>query len=215
MDIKNMTAKERAELKAQIEAEERAEKQKREDDITAYKNSVDEFCRAGFATLSAVSEAMHKAKEKMFADAETLISMKEELFRTKSDRRSDQFTTSDGRITIALGSRTNDGWDDTVNVGIGMAKEFIKSLAKDEEAAALSEMVMGLLAKDRKGNLKASRVLQLRETANKSGYAKLIEAVDIIQAAYQPVETCQFISVSYKDDKGVKHTLPLSLAAME
>ena len=215
MDIKNMTAKERAELKAQIEAEERAEKQKREDDITAYKNSVDEFCRAGFATLSAVSEAMHKAKEKMFADAETLISMKEELFRTKSDRRSDQFTTSDGRITIALGSRTNDGWDDTVNVGIGMAKEFIKSLAKDEEAAALSEMVMGLLAKDRKGNLKASRVLQLRETANKSGYAKLIEAVDIIQAAYQPVETCQFISVSYKDDKGIKHTLPLSLAAME
>ena len=215
MDIKNMTAKERAELKAQIEAEERAEKQKREDDITAYKNSVDEFCRAGFATLSVVSEAMRKAKDKMFADAETLISMKEELFRTKSDRRSDQFTTSDGRITIALGSRTNDGWDDTVNVGIGMAKEFIKSLAKDEEAAALSEMVMGLLAKDRKGNLKASRVLQLRETANKSGYAKLIEAVDIIQAAYQPVETCQFISVSYKDDKGVKHTLPLSLAAME
>ena len=215
MDIKNMTAKERAELKAQIEAEERAEKQKREDDITAYKNSVDEFCRAGFATLSVVSEAMRKAKDKMFADAETLISIKEELFRTKSDRRSDQFTTSDGRITIALGSRTNDGWDDTVNVGIGMAKEFIKSLAKDEEAAALSEMVMGLLAKDRKGNLKASRVLQLRETANKSGYAKLIEAVDIIQAAYQPVETCQFISVSYKDDKGVKHTLPLSLAAME
>lgn len=215
MDINNMTAKERAELKAQIEAEERAEKQKREDDITAYKNSVDEFCRAGFATLSVVSEAMRKAKEKMFADAETLISMKEELFRTKSDRRSDQFTTSDGRITIALGSRTNDGWDDTVNVGISMAKEFIKSLAKDEEAAALSEMVMGLLAKDRKGNLKASRVLQLRETANKSGYAKLIEAVDIIQAAYQPVETCQFISVSYKDDKGVKHTLPLSLAAME
>lgn len=210
-----MTAKERAELKAQIEAEERAEKQKREDDITAYKNSVDEFCRAGFATLSVVSETMRKAKEKMFADAETLISMKEELFRTKSDRRSDQFTTSDGRITIALGSRTNDGWDDTVNVGISMAKEFIKSLAKDEEAAALSEMVMGLLAKDRKGNLKASRVLQLRETANKSGYAKLIEAVDIIQAAYQPVETCQFISVSYKDDKGVKHTLPLSLAAME
>ena len=215
MDIKNMTAKERAELKAQIEAEERAEKQKREDDITAYKNSVDEFCRAGFATLSVVSETMRKAKEKMFADAETLISMKEELFHTKSDRRSDQFTTSDGRITIALGSRTNDGWDDTVNVGISMAKEFIKSLAKDEEAAALSEMVMGLLAKDRKGNLKASRVLQLRETANKSGYAKLIEAVDIIQAAYQPVETCQFISVSYKDDKGVKHTLPLSLAAME
>lgn len=40
-----MTAAQRAELKAQLEAEERAEKQKREDDIAAYKDSVDEFCR--------------------------------------------------------------------------------------------------------------------------------------------------------------------------
>ena len=72
-----------------------------------------------------------------------------------------------------------------------------------------------LLAKDRKGNLKASRVLQLREIARKSGYPELIEATDIIQSAYRPVDSCQFISVSYKDEKGVKRALPLSLAAME
>ena len=41
-----MTAAERASLKAQLEAEERAEKQKREDDINAYKDSVDGFCRS-------------------------------------------------------------------------------------------------------------------------------------------------------------------------
>ena len=76
-------------------------------------------------------------------------------------------------------------------------------------------MVMSLLAKDRKGNLKASRVLQLREIARKSGYPALIEATDIIQGAYRPEETCQFISASWKDDRGVKHTLPLSMAAMD
>ena len=38
MDITKMTAAQRAELKAQLEAEERAEKQKREDDIAAYKD---------------------------------------------------------------------------------------------------------------------------------------------------------------------------------
>ena len=116
---------------------------------------------------------------------------------------------------MALGYRTNDGWDDTVNVGVDKVKTFIKSLAKDEDSAALTEMVMNLLAKDRKGNLKASRVLQLREIARKSGYPQLIEATDIIQNAYRPVDTRQYISVSYKDDKGVKQTLPLSLAAME
>ena len=208
MDITKMTAAQRAELKAQLEAEERAEKQKREESIAAYKSSVDEFCRSKFSRLQALSEEMRRLKEEVFGDAETLIALKDELFRTKSDRHSNQFTTSDGKITVALGYRTNDGWVDKV-------KTFIKSLAKDEDSAALTEMVMNLLAKDRKGNLKASRVLQLREIARKSGYPQLIEATDIIQNAYRPVDTCQFISVSYKDDKGVKQTLPLSLAAME
>ena len=214
MDITKMTAAQRAELKAQLEAEERAEKQKREESIAAYKSSVDEFCRNKFSRLQALSEEMRRLKEEVFGDAETLIALKDELFRTKSDRHSNQFTTSDGKITVALGYRTNDGWDDTVNVGVDKVKTFIKSLAK-EDSAALTEMVMNLLAKDRKGNLKASRVLQLREIARKSGYPQLIEATDIIQNAYRPVDTCQFISVSYKDDKGVKQTLPLSLAAME
>ena len=214
MDITKMTAAQRAELKAQLEAEERAEKQKREESIAAYKSSVDEFCRSKFSRLQALSEEMRRLKEEVFGDAETLIALKDELFRTKSDRHSNQFTTSDGKITVALGYRTNDGWDDTVNVGVDKVKTFIKSLAKDEDSA-LTEMVMNLLAKDRKGNLKASRVLQLREIARKSGYPQLIEATDIIQNAYRPVDTCQFISVSYKDDKGVKQTLPLSLAAME
>ena len=215
MDITKMTAAQRAELKAQLEAEERAEKQKREESIAAYKSAVDEFCRNQFSRGQALSEERRRLKEEVFGDAETLIALKDELFRTKSDRHSNQFTTSDGKITGALGYRTNDGWDDTVNVGVDKVKTFIKSLAKDEDSAALTEMVMNLLAKDRKGNLKASRVLQLREIARKSGYPQLIEATDIIQNAYRPVDTCQFISVSYKDDKGVKQTLPLSLAAME
>jgi hypothetical protein len=215
MDVSKMTAAQRAELKAQLEAEERAEKQKREENISAYKGSVDEFCRGKFERLEQLSNLMRSLKEEVFKEAETLIQLKEELYHTKSDRHSDQFTSSDGRITIALGSRTNDGWDDTVNAGVARVKEFIRSLAKDADSAALTEMVMNLLAKDRKGNLKASRVLQLREIARTSGYPELIEATDIIQSAYRPVDTCQFISVSYKDDKGQKHNLPLSLAAME
>ena len=128
MDITKMTAAQRAELKAQLEAEERAEKQKREESIAAYKSSVDEFCRNKFSRLQALSEEMRRLKEEVFGDAETLIALKDELFRTKSDRHSNQFTTSDGKITVALGYRTNDGWDDTVNVGVDKVKTFIKSL---------------------------------------------------------------------------------------
>lgn len=62
---------------------------------------------------------------------------------------------------------------------------------------------------------RSNRVLQLRAIAQKSESPELIEATDIIQAAYRPVDTCRFVSVQYKDEKGLKQTLPLSLAAME
>lgn len=215
MDISKMTSAERAELMAQLEAEERAEKQKRENDIAAYKNSVDEFCRGKFARLQALSNEMRRLKEEIFNDAETLITLKEELFRTKCDRRSDTFTTSDGRITISLGNRTNDGWDNTVEVGIAKVKEYLQSLAKDEDGAKMFEVVMKLLAKDRKGNLRAGAMIQLEQHARRFGDPLFIEGVEIIRQSYRPVDSCQFVSASWKDDHGIRHTLPLSLAAME
>lgn len=215
MDITKLTAEQRAELKAQLEAEERAEKQKRQEDIDAYKQSVDEFVRTTFERMKKVSELMREEKNTAFTAADTIIALKDELYDTKTDRHSNSFTSSDGMISITLGRRTNDGWDDTVNVGVQKVHDFFKSMARDEEMAALTEMVMSLLARDKKGNLKASRVLQLREVARKSGYSDLMEAVDIIQQAYKPVESVEFISVQYKDENGVKQTLPLSLASME
>jgi len=215
MDITKLTAEQRAELKAQLEAEDRAEKQKRQDDIDAYKQSVDEFVRTTFERMKKVSELMREEKNTVFTAADTIIALKDELYDTKTDRHSNSFTSSDGMISITLGRRTNDGWDDTVNVGVQKVHDFFKSMARDEEMAALTEMVMSLLARDKKGNLKASRVLQLREVARKSGYSDLMEAVDIIQQAYKPVESVEFISVQYKDENGVKQTLPLSLASME
>lgn len=215
MDITKLTAEQRAELKAQLEAEERAEKQKRQDDIDAYKQSVDDFVRGTFERMKRVSDLMRSEKDSVFTAAETLISLKDELYNTKTDRHSNSFTSADGMVSITLGKRTNDGWDDTVNVGVQKVTDFFKSMARDEEMAALAEMVMSLLSRDKKGNLKASRVLQLREVARKSGYQELIDAADIIQAAYSPVETVEFISVQYKDENGVKRALPLSLASME
>jgi len=215
MNLNDLTPAQRAELKAQLEAAERAEKQKRQDDIDAYKQSVDDFVRSTFERMKRVSETMRSEKDSVFTAAETLITLKDELYNTKTDRHSNSFTSADGMVSITLGKRTNDGWDDTVNVGVQKVTDFFKSMARDEEMAALAEMVMSLLSRDKKGNLKASRVLQLREVARKSGYQELIDAADIIQAAYSPVETVEFISVQYKDENGIKRALPLSLASME
>lgn len=215
MDIKNLTAEQRAALKAQIEAEERAESQKRQESIDAYKQMVDEFCSDTFERMKKISELLRTEKERVFAAADLLIEQKEALFKTKQDRHSNQFTTADGKYTVALGYRTNDGWDDTVDVGIAKVKEYLKSLTTTDEGAKAVDIIMKLLAKDKKGNLKASAMIQLEQHASKYGDPLFIEGVQIIRDAYRPVDSCQFISVSWKDDNGVKHNLPLSLAAMD
>lgn len=215
MDISQMTAAERAALREQLEAQERADSQKRQESIDAYKQMVDEFCVEVFGRMKKVSDQLRTEKERVFRDAELLIKQKEQLFKVKQYRHSNQFTTSDGKYTVALGYRTNDGWDDTVNEGIAKVKEYLATLASTEEGARAVSIILKLLTKDKKGNLKASSMIQLEQEAAKNGDPLFIEGVQIIRDAYRSVDSCQFISVSYKDDNGVKHTLPLSLSSMD
>lgn len=207
-----MTSQQRAELKAQLEAQEAAEKQKRLDDMNAYKDLVAGFCHRTKDRLLALSGQMRQHKDDVFRDVEAVIELKEALFNTKLDRHSNSFT-ADG-ITVSLGRRTNDGWDDTVDVGIAKVKDFLCGLAKDEDSGKLYTAVMQLLSKDKKGNLKASALLQLEKYAAEWNDPVFTEGVEIIRNAYTPVETCDFISVSYKDEDGKVHAIPLSLAAM-
>lgn len=215
MDISRMTAAERAALREQLEAQDRADSQKRQESIDAYKQMVDEFCVEVFGRMKKVSDQLRTEKERVFGNAELLIKQKEQLFKVKQDRHSNQFTTSNGKYTVALGYRTNDGWDDTVNEGIAKVKEYLATLASTEDGARAVSIILKLLTKDKKGNLKASSMIQLEQEAAKNGDPLFIEGVQIIRDAYRPVDSCQFISVSYKDDNGVKHTLPLSLSSMD
>ena len=212
MDIANMTPQQRAELKAQLEAQEAAEKQKRLDDTNAYKDLVSGFCHRTKDKLLALSGMMRQHKDEVFNDVASNIQLKEALYNVKVDRHSNSFT-ADG-ITVSLGRRTNDGWDDTVEAGIAKVKEFLATLAKDDDSAKLYKAVMQLLSKDRKGNLKASSMLQLERYAAEWNDPLFSEGVQIIREAYRPVETCDFISVTYKDEDGKVHAIPLSLAAM-
>lgn len=215
MELKNLTSDERAELKAQLAAEEAADKQRIQQSRDDYKNLVDEFVRANISKLRSLSEQMQAIKLDVFADAQTLVEMKNELFKVKIDRMSDTFTSTDGAMSITMGNRSNEGWDDTVNAGIAKVKEFLGTLARDENSAMLVDTVMSLMAKDRKGNLKASKVLELEKMAIKSQDPIFLDGIAIIKAAYRPAPSCQFIEVTLKDEKGNDVKLPLSMASMK
>lgn len=215
MDINDLTKEQRAELKAQLAAEEKAEEANLQRERQSYNNLRDEFVSRTFRSLKQLSDCMLAEKQTIFEESATLDTMQQRLFKVKLDRKSCTMTHSDGRISIKVGNRLNDGWDDTVEIGIEKVREYLGTLATDEKSARLVNAITQLLAKDQKGTLKANKVLELEKMANEVQDTTFLEGIRIIKDAYRPVPTCQFVEVKYKDENDVERSLPLSMSAMD
>jgi len=212
-----MTADERREFEAY-----RAEKQKKEaaerrkQQRTDYAAMVDDEVRTTLPVLRELSEQIKTVKSTVFGNFDAILRMKSEVLGlTKDDQRSHTFTTSDSKFRLTLGVNTVDGYRDTVEDGIAMVKGYIQSLAKDETSKALVNAVLRLLSRDGQGNIKASRVLQLRKMAEETGDERFIEGVQIIEESYQPTETKKYIRAEYKNDKGAWVNIPLGMTDVE
>ena len=137
MDLSKLTAEERAALKAQLDAEEKVERNRIEQERETYKQLVDVTVKACVTKLQKLSSEMMRNKQEVFNEFAAVINMKNELFKVKGDRQSDTFTTSDGVMRITLGNRVNEGWDDTVEAGVEIVKEYLGTLAKDENLSLI------------------------------------------------------------------------------
>ncbi len=215
IDLNKLSAEELASLELQMKERKEAESLRIQKERETYKKLKDEAILKFFNQLQEISTLLIATKKDVFEGFDDIISMKDELYKTKSDRQTDSLTTTDGKITIKLGNRVNDGWADTVDVGITKVKEYLRTLAKDENSADLLDTIMKLISKDRKGNLKANRVLELEQLAQKRNDPTFTEGINIIKEAYRPVPTCQFIDVKYRDENGKEHNLPLSMSSIE
>lgn len=191
-----------------------AKDQKVKDNRATYKKMVNETVPALFHELLGVSITLSEMKTKVFADLQTLIEMKAEVFGKADNKYSHSFTTECG-ITIMIGHRYNDGWDDTVTAGISKVTAFMESLGKDKNSKMLVKTIMQLLSKDDKGNLKSSRVLQLKKLAEETGDPEFLDGINIIQQSYNPVKTKEFITVKYKGNNGETMELPLDITTAE
>ena len=215
MELKDLTREEKAALLEELEADRKAEAAKIAAEREAYKDIVDSTVREQAKRLREVSRFILEAKSEVFEAFETVIRMKCELYGVRDNQQTYSFTTKDGTMSVTIGNRVNEGWDDTVNAGITKVQDFLQTLARDENSAALVETVMRLLSRDRKGNLKASKVLELDKLAARVGNAELSDGIRIIKEAYRPSPTCQFVETSIKDGHGVWRNLPLSMSALE
>ena len=193
------------------EEKQAAEKKMRED----YRSMVDEAIEALMPDLKDISDNLASYKKKVFEDFKAILELKGEMFRLNDkalDNQSHTFTNSEGTKRIVIGNYVTDGYLDTADDGIAKVKEYIASLAKDDDSRALVSMVMRLLAKDAKGTLKASRIIQLRKMAEESGNADFIDGVRIIEDAYQPQVSRLFLKAYVRNaGTGAWDQIPLGM----
>lgn len=217
MEQVQMSVEERKEFEAfKAEREKKRREKERKQQRQQYATLVDDEIAATIPKLREVSEMLKKAKDNIFGNFETILKMKAEIIGAAHDGQcSHTFTNSDSTLRIILGVNCIDGYRDTVEDGISMVKSYIESLAKDEATKSLVNAVLRLLSRDGQGNIKASRVLQLRKMAEDSGDEQFLEGVRIIEESYQPTVSKKFIRAQYKDNNGAWRYIPLGMTDVD
>ncbi|MGV4555845.1 DUF3164 family protein [Ornithobacterium rhinotracheale] len=207
MSLENLTTEELA-------AELKRREQEKADERKVYKELVNRELPQIVEPLKMLSENIGKIKLFVFESLKALLDLKCNAYGVKDTQQSHTFSDDKGN-TITYGFRIIDGWDDTVTAGIDKVREFIASLAKDEATGKLVHAVNQLLKKDAKGNLKASRVLELTKLAEDFNNDNFTDAVNIIRQAYKPQRSAFFVEASQTDAQGKKINIPLSISAVD
>lgn len=208
-----MTPEEFARYKqAMAEQIRRDEAQRAKEEREAYRSlaatTVDEF----FPRLESTSNTLSKMKRLLYDSFSQVVETKREVMGAETQgQRSHSFLSTDGTKRIIIGYYQRDGWDETVEDGIAKVRDYISSLAGDEETRKLVDIILDLLSRDGKGNLKADKVLQLDKYAASIQDARFSEGVAIIKEAYRPVRTKDFVRAQTKNAMGGWDDLPLGM----
>lgn len=212
-----MTETERKEFAAYKLQKQEAEKKARiEQEKADYKKTVSELVEELFPRVQQVSKNIGGLKKEVYDTFMTVIDIKKELYNVKEGQNWHTFINEDMTKRITIGRNVTVGYDDTVNEGIQKVKEFITSLAGDDEKTQmLVNTVLRLLSKDKKGNLKPEKVLELEKLAEDYNNEEFTEGVKIIRDAYKPQYTKQFVKAEYKDDKGEWQNVPMNIVDCE
>jgi hypothetical protein len=209
--LENLSPSELDALSAELEARRKAERERVKAERETYKSLVNDSVDSIFPMLSQVSHDLSVQKQRVYDTFAAALNMKAELYDVPADQQTHTFTNEESTRRVIIGNHMNDAYDDTVSEGIAKVKGYISSLSKDAESKLLVDAILKLLSRDQKGNLKASRVIQLGRMAEQSNDAEFIDGVRIINEAYRPAISKQFVRAEYKNSLGEWVNVPLGM----
>ena len=216
MKLEDLSLDEIEKLKEQLKQKEKEKKELLKKEKETYKYLQCEFVDVFFPKLAQAAQSLTLLKAELFENATTIFDMKRSIFGISDESFNNQgshnLSNNDFSKTIILGRNNIDGWDDEVaSAGIGRVNEWL-SKQVDDKNENLIEFIRDLLKPNKEGMLKANRVLELHNRAEKMGDEELIDAVNMIKEAYRPVKTTTYVKAKMKDDDGNDVWLNLSMS---
>lgn len=214
IEIEDLTPEQLEQLEQKLAAKKQAQKDALQAERASYKELVNQTVREQMIDLQQVANMLSLAKAEVYGSFAAIIQLKQELYGAKSGQQSHTFTDDEGN-SITIGFRVIDGFDDTLDMGISIVREYIDSLAVDQNSADLVDMLNKLMKKDAKGNLKPNRILDLQNLADKKQNEKLNKGVEIIRASYKPVRSAIFVEAEVLDAQQKKQPVQLSITSVD
>jgi hypothetical protein len=216
MDLTKLSAEEKAKLRAQLDAEEKANREKIRTERETLKQLTDEFVEAFFPKLVEIASRLTLAKAELFENANTVLNIKREVFGMSEEafnaQQSHSLSNKDFSKTIILGHNIVDGWDpDYTTAGLSKTKAWVDKQLTGQNQFLVNSL-KNMLKPNKDGVLKASRVIELHNSAVEHGDRELIEAIEEIKAGYRPKKTTTFVKAKMKGDNGQDIWLNLSMS---
>jgi len=213
INLSQLSDTQKQELMAQFKKETADQEARQAAERKTYKTLASDTVTELIERIKQQSEALTALKLEIFQSFESLVALKQELYEVHSDQQSHTFSNLAKTARIIIGYRIIDRYDDTINEGIALVREYMDSLATDEESAKLVRIVNSLLKRDREGNLRANRVLELVQYATEVNNDKLTQGVRIINAAYKPERSAYYAEADVKNGAGAWVPVPLAITS--
>lgn len=194
VNINTLSADQRKALLADLAAQDKAEKQKRTDDIEAFKNMADDFVYRWINRLVDFASQQTELVDTVTADTKPLIDLKQELYNVKEKQDSHTFTHRDGLGSIRVGYNTIIGYDGTASAGIQKVKQYLASLSEDSVIYTKISKILNVLMKpDKNGNLNPVRATELSNLKADIDDELFSDGVDTIIAAQFKTRTSTYV----------------------
>jgi Protein of unknown function (DUF3164) len=179
---------------AELEKHEKLEKTQK---VATYKSLASEFAQKHVDAFLSHKNKIDELIHQVWAEFKSMLELKEDVFGAQVNQQdSHTCSTPNGQASLTIGYNVNIVFDGSETAGIQHIKDYIASLATDDDKVQkLSKMVNTFLKPNGKtGMLNPTKIIELSKLRDEFADQRFNQGLDIIFAAQQRQRSNMYVS---------------------